>query len=97
MYYIAFKKNQTNSELCDAKYIIKMLIIILFSILSILLQYTEGNDVFRFANHYSNHMVLQRAPYSAVLWGFGEEGAMVHVKIADKKYITTVKKGFYFS
>lgn len=49
--------------------------------------------IFRFARHYANYMVLQRAPYVPVLWGFGEEGAPVIVSVAGKEYRSTVKTG----
>ena len=53
-------------------------------------------DSFRFASHYANHMVLQRDPYAAVVWGFGEENALVTVSIAGKMIQTTTKKGESF-
>ncbi|KAG9348532.1 hypothetical protein JZ751_002268, partial [Albula glossodonta] len=34
-------------------------------------------DVFRFASYYGDHMVLQKAPERAVLWGFGVDGSKV--------------------
>ncbi|KAI1893450.1 hypothetical protein AGOR_G00123850 [Albula goreensis] len=34
-------------------------------------------DEFRFASYYGDHMVLQKAPERAVLWGFGAEGSKV--------------------
>lgn len=52
---------------------------------------------FRFANHYADHMVLQRAPYRAVLWGFGENNTFVSISITYQKQIevlhTEVKLG----
>ncbi|XP_057290069.1 sialate O-acetylesterase-like [Hydractinia symbiolongicarpus] len=42
---------------------------------------------FRFANHYADHMVLQRAPYRAVLWGFGENNTFVSISITYQKQI----------
>ena len=53
-------------------------------------------DIFRFASHYSDHMVLQRTPYPAVLWGFGQENALVNVRLAGKLYPTIVQKGEQF-
>uniref|UniRef100_A0A8B9JLJ8 Sialate O-acetylesterase domain-containing protein n=1 Tax=Astyanax mexicanus TaxID=7994 RepID=A0A8B9JLJ8_ASTMX len=34
-------------------------------------------DAFRFASYYGDHMVLQKAPAGAVLWGYGSSGAQV--------------------
>ena len=53
-------------------------------------------DSFRFASHYANHMVLQRDPYAAVVWGFGEENALVTVSIAGRMIQTSTKKGEQF-
>ena len=53
-------------------------------------------DTFRFASHYADHMVLQSTPYAAVLWGFGEENALVNVSLAGKLYPTIVQKGEQF-
>ena len=53
-------------------------------------------DTFRFASHYADHMVLQRTPYAAVLWGVGEENALVNVSLAGKLYPTIVQKGKQF-
>lgn len=62
-------------------------------IFGLLIAYTEGQDVFRFANHYEDHMVLQRAPGATVFWGFGEIHAPVSVRLSDKVYYATVKRG----
>lgn len=62
-------------------------------IFGLLIAYTEGQDVFRFANHYADHMVLQRAPGATVFWGFGEIHAPVSVRLSDKVYYATVKRG----
>ena len=53
-------------------------------------------DSFRFASHYANHMVLQRDPHAAVVWGFGEKNALVTVSIAEKMIQTTTKRGKQF-
>ena len=53
---------------------------------------SESKDVFRFANIYGSHMVLQRAPKQATIWGFGESGQQVTLRL-DKTYRTTVKSG----
>ncbi|XP_066926705.1 sialate O-acetylesterase-like [Clytia hemisphaerica] len=53
---------------------------------------------FRFANSYGSNMVLQRAPLSANVWGFGEEGQKVEVTVTNAQHEvqqtkdTTVKK-----
>ncbi|KAK9520604.1 hypothetical protein VZT92_020477 [Zoarces viviparus] len=36
----------------------------------------------RFASYYGDHMVLQKSPESAVLWGYGPEGAQVTVTLS---------------
>ncbi|XP_061574872.1 sialate O-acetylesterase [Cololabis saira] len=38
-----------------------------------------------FASSYGDHMVLQRAPQRAVLWGFGPEGTLVTVSLSPGK------------
>lgn len=37
------------------------------------------DGILGFASYYRDHMVLQKAPESAVLWGHGPEGATVSV------------------
>ncbi|XP_060779355.1 sialate O-acetylesterase isoform X1 [Neoarius graeffei] len=39
-------------------------------------------DEFRFASYYGEHMVLQKAPEKAVLWGYGTTGADVQISLA---------------
>ncbi|XP_027046270.1 sialate O-acetylesterase-like [Pocillopora damicornis] len=50
-------------------------------------------SVFRFANIYGDHMVLQMKPFSAVVWGFGEIGQTVDVKLGGEVQTTEVVKG----
>ncbi|CAM9096168.1 unnamed protein product, partial [Lampetra planeri] len=38
-----------------------------------------ANGTFRFASYYGDHMVLQREPSGAFVWGFGNPGARVVV------------------
>uniref|UniRef100_A0A3Q0T5T7 Sialic acid acetylesterase n=1 Tax=Amphilophus citrinellus TaxID=61819 RepID=A0A3Q0T5T7_AMPCI len=40
------------------------------------------NVKLRFASYYGNHMVLQKSPERAVLWGYGPEGAQVTVSLS---------------
>lgn len=35
-----------------------------------------------YASYYGDHMVLQRAPEKAVVWGYGPEGAQVTVSLS---------------
>ncbi|XP_065425101.1 sialate O-acetylesterase isoform X1 [Chrysemys picta bellii] len=43
---------------------------------------------FRFASYYGDHMVLQKKPAGAVVWGYGEAGANVTVSLSkDSKVI----------
>lgn len=41
----------------------------------------SGNE-FRFASYYGEHMVLQKAPEKAVVWGYGTPGAEVQISLA---------------
>ncbi|WAR01928.1 SIAE-like protein [Mya arenaria] len=50
------------------------------------------NGAIRFANYYNNHMVLQRAPQRANIWGFGTAGVAVNVKI-DGLVVSTINVG----
>ncbi|CAF1432135.1 unnamed protein product [Rotaria sordida] len=47
-----------------------------------------GNGVPRFANYFQDHMVLQRAPLKAVIWGFGEANKLTTLQINNKIYTT---------
>ena len=69
---------------------IKMLIFL--CVLVLLCERSHGLSVFRFANHYADHMVLQKSPYNAVVWGFGEEGKDVIIEVKGKRYTTVVRK-----
>ncbi|KAJ8257123.1 hypothetical protein COCON_G00192750 [Conger conger] len=40
-------------------------------------------DEFRFASYYGDHMVLQKAPERAVLWGYGANGSKVSVTVTS--------------
>lgn len=42
----------------------------------------------RFANTLGSHMVLQRAPQRAVVWGFGDPGVLTTLTIKDRIYTT---------
>ncbi|KAM3921731.1 sialate O-acetylesterase [Leptodactylus fuscus] len=46
-----------------------------------LLLFTSADVSFRFASYYGDHMVLQQRPARAVVWGFGEVGAIVTVTL----------------
>ncbi|XP_017322201.3 sialate O-acetylesterase [Ictalurus punctatus] len=50
-------------------------------ILSVFCELSEG-DEFCFASYYGEHMVLQRAPEKAVVWGYGTAGAEVQITLA---------------
>jgi sialate O-acetylesterase len=44
---------------------------------------------FRFANYYQNHMVLQRAPQKAIVWGYGDgQNVSITLKMSKKIYDT---------
>jgi sialate O-acetylesterase len=48
----------------------------------------EGNGVPRFANYIQDHMVLQRAPQRAVVWGFGDASTLTTLTMNDEIYTT---------
>jgi sialate O-acetylesterase len=48
----------------------------------------QGNGVPRFANFIQDHMVLQRAPQRAIVWGFGDPSALTILRMNDKIYKT---------
>ena len=50
--------------------------------------YFSGNGIPRFANTLGNHMVLQRAPQRAIVWGFGDSNTLTTLKMNDKIYTT---------
>ena len=53
----------------------------------------NSSSVFRFANIYGDHMVLQRKPFSAAVWGFGQTGEKVVVRLGSEAHTTEVVKG----
>ncbi|KAM9299657.1 sialate O-acetylesterase [Gastrophryne carolinensis] len=50
--------------------------------LSLLLAVSADNT-FRFASYYGSHMVLQQKPALALIWGYGEVGALVTVTLSE--------------
>jgi sialate O-acetylesterase len=48
----------------------------------------QGNGVPRFANYIQDHMVLQRAPQRAIVWGFGDPGKLTTLRMNNKIYTT---------
>jgi len=48
----------------------------------------SGNGLPRFANYFQDHMVLQRAPQRAVVWGFGDTSRMTTLQIENNIYTT---------
>ena len=42
----------------------------------------------RFANYLQDHMVLQRAPQKAIVWGFGDPSTLTTLTINGKSYTT---------
>ena len=49
----------------------------------------EKNTPFTLASYYSDNMVLQRAPYHAIIWGFAQTNSIVGSVILGKFYTTT--------
>lgn len=52
-----------------------------------------NSSVFRFANIYGDHMVLQMKPFSAMVWGFGQIGQKVVVHLESETQTTEVVTG----
>jgi len=48
-----------------------------------------GDGAFRFANYIQDHMVLQRAPQRAIVWGYGNASTLTTLTIKDQIHITT--------
>jgi sialate O-acetylesterase len=48
----------------------------------------SGNGVPRFANYIQDHMVLQRAPQRAIVWGYGDASKLTTLTMNDKIYTT---------
>ncbi|XP_058606484.1 sialate O-acetylesterase isoform X2 [Onychostoma macrolepis] len=76
-----------------------MLTTVAFSLLLSALASVLSAEVFRFSSYYGNHMVLQKAPAKAVLWGFGQTGAKVVVTLSGpykvSAHSTTVINGIW--
>ena len=66
-------------------------LVVLF--LELFLGGSESAAVFRFANIYGSHMVLQKAPQRARIWGFGEVGQKVLVALGKKVYCSDIRQG----
>jgi len=49
--------------------------------------------VFSFASYYQDHMVLQKEPHKAIVWGYGTPGATVIIILDEDAYLATVKLG----
>ncbi|CAF3486522.1 unnamed protein product [Rotaria socialis] len=60
--------------------------------LTFLLSLSCSDGVPRFANYLQDHMVLQRAPQRAVIWGFGDETKLTTLRFNDKIYTTVSRK-----
>ena len=43
--------------------------------------------VFRLASNYGNHMVLQRAPQQATIWGYGLHGGQITISVAGTNIV----------
>jgi sialate O-acetylesterase len=48
----------------------------------------SGNGIPRFANYLQDHMVLQRAPQRAIVWGYGYPNKLTTLTMNDKIYTT---------
>ncbi|XP_071503702.1 sialate O-acetylesterase-like [Diadema antillarum] len=54
-------------------------------------------DTFRLATYYSDHMVLQRAPDSAVIWGFAKPATNITLIFKEMKYTAIAEVVSYSS
>lgn len=70
-----------------------VLLVEVINVLSLSIHATDDTSEFRFANIYGNHMVLQAKPFSAIVWGFGEVGQSVAVRLGSENHTTEVIKG----
>ncbi|UJR14163.1 hypothetical protein I4U23_001158 [Adineta vaga] len=52
------------------------------------LYFASSNATPRFANYIQDHMVLQRAPQRAVVWGFGDTSKVTTLRMNNKIYTT---------
>ncbi|KAK7160077.1 hypothetical protein R3I93_007894 [Phoxinus phoxinus] len=67
-----------------------MLISLIFSfVLSAFSIVFSTAEVLRFSSYYGDHMVLQKAPAKAVVWGFGQTGAKVVVSLSGPHNVST--------
>jgi hypothetical protein len=57
-----------------------------FILLATVFSEIQSDDVFRFANTFGNHMVLQQAPKRANIWGYGKVGQEVLVTFSGEMY-----------
>ena len=48
----------------------------------------SGNAIPRFANYFQDHMVLQRAPQRAIVWGYGDSSVLITLKFNNRIYTT---------
>jgi sialate O-acetylesterase len=58
------------------------------SLLLLALCIIESHGDLRFANYYQDHMVLQRGPQRAVVWGYGAASAVTILRMNNKVYRT---------
>ena len=50
--------------------------------------FIESNGMPRFANYIQDHMVLQRAPQRAIVWGYGDPSQLTTLTINEQTYTT---------
>ncbi|CAF0737628.1 unnamed protein product [Adineta ricciae] len=50
--------------------------------------FATGHAIPRFANYIQDHMVLQRAPQRAVIWGFGDASKLTTLRMKNQIYTT---------
>ena len=61
--------------------------------ITLFLGYSQSAPVFRFANIYGDHMVLQKAPRRAIIWGYGQAREKVSLTVGWTLYRSEIRQG----
>lgn len=91
----SFRVNQFSNNVCC--FLVMAITLCALFILGASVYDCEGD--LRFASYYGDHMVLQKSPESAVVWGYGPEGANVTLSVTgpttQKTSPVTVTEGIW--
>ncbi|XP_007562839.1 sialate O-acetylesterase [Poecilia formosa] len=63
---------------------------LIFVVVMLLAALHDSDGTLRFASYYGDHMVLQKAPQKAVLWGYGSEREQVAVYLTSSTVLQKV-------